>query len=202
MKRLALLTMLLLCGLLVCCVALAQMAGRTNSISPSPVRNDAAACALPCWHGIRPGETTLVRANQIMLSEGYTVQRTQENTALASYFPDGDSQCSVHLHHSGAVVDRIRLLDCPPLRLGDVMMALGTPVSLAPSGNYVTFAEGYVRVWLHGLACGETLTPFVGVDNISLSAQQYDDTVDVTWRGFMSPQRYAQNAPVLVLFLC
>ncbi len=189
-------------------VALALLTGLAMSVAQlrgeprSPVRRGA-FCELPCWRGIQPGETLIAQANRIMMAQGYIV----ENSASSLHFtpPEDRLDCQVSVEHRDARVTEVRLSNCPDLRLGDTLAALGQPDHLAPNLLTMGFDDGSVRLQLRSPGCGEHLSPFTDVQFISLSESPWNTAEDTAphWQGFALPWRYLRAVPnILVLAAC
>jgi hypothetical protein len=182
-------------------VGLAMGIGFVQAESRSPVLG-VDDCEAPCWWGIQPGETRISDANRVMIAQGYR----QENTGpRIIYTPPKDAPgCIVSLQHRNGIVRQTRLSICPDLRLGDVLVALGSPDHLATSFMTLYFDEYAVQMQLHLLDCGERLSPFSEVQFMVLSEPTGDaqETVSLRWQGFALPWRYLRSKPGLVVLAC
>ncbi|MAS32664.1 MAG: hypothetical protein CL610_01580 [Anaerolineaceae bacterium] len=200
MKKL-LLIQVMLATILAVLSGAAMGAGRLNAESRSPVRRNA-FCELPCWRGIQPGETFTARANRIMLAQGFTAQAT--GSRINYLPPDDSSACMVSMQSVDAVVTSLHLNACPALQLGDVLLELDQPYSLAP--NQLTFAyeNGSVRVQLYPPACNKHLSPYAKVQFITLTSRQadLDGGIQARWQGFALPWRYMRAMPTVVVLAC
>jgi hypothetical protein len=181
-------------------VLLTMNAGRLNGESFSPVSRST-NCPLPCWRGIQPGEIFIAQANRIMIGQGYMAQDRATNRAYIRYLPH-DSTCAVRLQHEEAVVNEIRLSDCPALRLGDVMVELGRPDGIATNRLYFNFDTGRLRVQLSLQECSTHLSPFVPIDYLSLTPDTAMLADDAMWRGFAFAWRYQRLQPGVMPLAC
>ncbi|MGQ9886901.1 MAG: hypothetical protein ACUVSX_00280 [Aggregatilineales bacterium] len=183
---------------------LALAAGLFGRLADPPVTAlaDSPRCALPCWNGIRPGEMLVPRASQILVSQGYDPSSDAQDRAHMHYAPRPHVEgCAVRLEHYNAIVTETRLSNCPGLRLGDVLAALGPPEGVQPGLLQFSFRGGQVRVKLRQDGCAPRLSPRLPVSSISLSADAQPSGY-IPWRGFMSPHHYLRLYPAVVLLSC
>ncbi len=158
-------------------------------------------CALPCWRGINPGRTHIDPANQIMLNMSYNAENTMINRTRLSYPAPDAARCAVQIEHREAIVTEMRLYQCPGLRLGDVLLALGRPDGVQP-GNMIFYFQGS-RVWakLHVNGCAPRLSPFLPVQELRMSIASAGDS-RVSWQGFLRPREYVRQFPETLLLTC
>lgn len=202
MSRLALVQSGLIAAVLLMLMAASIGLGQADTEPRSPVRRGA-FCDLPCWRGIRPGETLIAQANRIMLSQGYNPQNTGASVIMytLSVF-----DCTIRIRHRQAVVTEIQIWDCPGLRLGDVLNALGQPDHIAPNFLTYNFDAGAVRMQLypHLPTCDAALSPYAPVQFIFLSNQvtPQPESGEPSWRGFALPWRYRRAQPNVTVLVC
>jgi hypothetical protein len=199
MSRLALVQSGLIAAVLLILMAASIGLGQADAEPRSPVRRGA-FCDLPCWRGIQPGETLIAQANRIMLAQGYNAQ----NTGTRIVYTPPALDCTISIQHRQAVVTEIQLRDCPDVRLGHVLNALGQPGQIAPNLLTFDFDGGRVRVQLYPPACGAHLSPDLVVQFISLSnrAAEPAETGEPRWRGFALPWRYRRAQPNITVLVC
>jgi hypothetical protein len=160
------------------------------------------SCPLPCWNGIRPGEMSVDAANHILFSQGYEMQNSMMDRNHILYIPPTENRCTVGLGHQVARVTETRLSNCPNLRLGDVIAALGQPDSLLPHSLTFTFARGMARLRLRIDPCEDRLSPFSEVMFVRFARTPGLLPNEVPWQGFIPPKHYEQRFPGRVPLAC
>jgi hypothetical protein len=124
----ALLTAMLVAGLLA-----ARLVGSTRSLQAKMLL-DSGQCEQPCWHGIRPGETTLAEA-EAALREGNIVSIYSPHSAMILRWAirsDPPWRGSAFRFNAERADDTITFVELnPPLaamRLGDAIAIFGEPL--------------------------------------------------------------------------
>lgn len=158
-------------------------------------------CVLPCWEGINPGRTRIDPANQIMLNMGYNAESTMVMRSRLTYPPRDAASCAVQIEHREAIVTETRLYQCPGLRLGDVLLALGRPDGVQPGNMTFYFQQGRVWAKLHVNGCASRLSPFLPVQEIRMLAASEGDVM-VSWQAFMPPRDYVRQFPQTLFLTC
>jgi len=188
---------LIQCSLLPMLAALIFVAmGLGKSISGIPFQlRRSESCALPCWNGIRPGEMSVDAANRILFSQGYEMQNSMMDRNHILYIPPTDNRCTIRLGHQSARVIETRLSDCPNLRLGDVIAALGQPESLMPHSLTFRFGRGMAHLRLSIDPCVDRLSAFSEVMFVRFSTTPDISPYEVPWQGFIPAWRYEYRFP-------
>jgi hypothetical protein len=199
MKRLLILQCSILPPLVVL-VLLAIVLGSRLDNKPRLLRRSE-ICTLPCWNGIRPGEMSIDAANHILFSQGYEAQNSLMDRAHITYTPVGLG-CNVRLEYEEATVTETRLTNCPNLRLGDVIAALGDPDSLLPHSSSFSFERGMARLRLKHDPCEEKLSPYSEVMYVQFSRTPGILPNEVPWQGFIPVWRYGQRFPDTIPLVC
>lgn len=151
-----------------------------------------ASCALPCWANIHPGSTPAGDAVVELAQRGYTLRAARDSPYLLYAGPE--TACTARLEFRGTVVHTIRLR-CDDLRLGDLVIGLGAPDSIAPGATVARFDFGRIRARFNAPACVGRLTPFTPVTLVSLSGRSDVPTGASRWHGFQPLWRYRRLAP-------
>jgi hypothetical protein len=150
-------------------------------------------CTLPCWFGITPGVTTIPRANRMLMNANYT---TEEIFTVGSqtYIPNDFRRCKVEIATHDAVVVRIRLYDCPPTRLGDLIRLVGQPNGVITDRYGLVFRGGTVIAYAQRIICEWRYTPemFIGAIDLRPSGSPIGSVY--AWRGFTDLRRYMPRA--------
>ncbi len=160
------------------------------------------ACPLPCWNGIRTGEMSVDAANHILFSQGYEMQNSMTDRNHNFYISPTGSRCTVELGHQVARVIETHLSDCPNLRLGDVIAALGQPESLLPHSLTFRFARGMAHLRLRIDPCVDRLTAFSEVMFVRFSRMPDTSPYEVPWQGFIPAWRYEHLYSNTVPLVC
>ena len=200
MKRL----FLLQCSIIPLLAALifgAMGLGKINSNAPFQLRRSE-SCALPCWNGIRPGEMSVDAATHILFSQGYEMQNSMMDRNHILYIPSAENRCTIRLQHQSAHVIETRLSDCPNLRLGDVIAALGQPESLMPHSLTFRFARGMAHLRLQIDPCEDRLSAFSEVMFVRFSTTPDISPYEVPWQGFIPAWRYEYRFPNSMPLVC
>jgi len=200
MKRLLILYGMLAIPLLTMTIGAIAVGGADETQARSPV-SLAARCPLPCWRGIEPGKIGIVRANRILMGEGYTSQPVARDRRHIHYIPP-DEHCVVRLEHFEALVIETRLVACPGLRTGDIIAALGAPHSIGPNFMFYRFGDGIVRIRLRPRNCHDTLSPHTEVAYISLHIAETPQARELNWQGFAPNWRYLRVSPQVPPLAC
>lgn len=180
---------------------LAGLLGQIAGPADSPLTGSD-RCAPPCWNGIRPGEIYVPRASHILVNLGYDPSSSALDRTHVYYTPQETiTGCNVRLEHFDAIVTETRLTNCPGLRLGDLLAALGPPEGIQPGLLLFAFQGGQVHVKLAADGCAPRLTPHLPVAYVSLSAAGRQAGY-APWHGFMSPYHYLRLYPGVVLLTC
>lgn len=153
-------------------------------------------CPPPCWNTIRPGEMSIGEADRILIDDQYQRQVDQRGRPGTVYLlEDTASGCTVRLERQGGAMTEVRLLDCPALRLGDLIPALGHPQSLLPHSMTISFEGGMARIRLKLDPCKQRISPFSEVMFVRFARTPGILPNEVEWRGFIPARQYAQRFP-------
>ncbi|HEX2623159.1 MAG TPA: hypothetical protein VHL11_23525 [Phototrophicaceae bacterium] len=147
-------------------------------------------CQYPCWMGITPGKTPFAAANDLILKAGYN-QRQRPFSGPIEYTPLlAFTRCEVHLIVIDNIVVRLRLANCPPTRLGDLIQILGQPKGIIADRFAMVFSDGKLLVYAQRILCEQRFTPdtFIGmIDFLSDDQRVYSV---YPWQGFVDLRRY------------
>jgi hypothetical protein len=172
-------------------------AAQTSSEPPliAPDLRQFPQCQLPCWNGIRPDETSIVRANRILGEAGYTLDTPSGSDVTFYYYrPPAAQRCAVQLDVRDAIVRRIRLENCPPTRIGDLIRVLGSPTSVLVERSGLAFSDGAVFAFLFPESCARMYKPEAFVGTIDLRSPDVLRGYLQPWHGFIHG-RYYQPHP-------
>lgn len=179
-------------------------------------------CRLPCWNGIRPGETTLREAVDRLTDLAY--EPLQEQTAaipnVMNYITQNSSSiCQVGLGSArsmSAKISELTLRVCEGASLGHIIDMLGEPESMIPMISLLTYHNNQVVIVMRSEMCGSQLSPhsellFISITqpqtgNAALATEmilsELESRVDSTllpWRGFLPLWRYDDLFPERVV---
>jgi hypothetical protein len=182
------------------------------SVSALFTNPDGSPCKRPCLLGVRPGETTLEAAYNLLKSHpltrdfgdwsqrtGSTVARIRLNTVL-TVLQDHDGIVSViSLRFDGGADSRLA-----DISLGDVINVLGPPGFLQPSGQnervlrlYYPSERMVLISQVNERGDGKQLSATAPLMYLSLCAPDWFFSVwrspmlsAIRWHGFTSAQRY------------
>lgn len=175
-------------------------------------------CRLPCWNGIRLGETSVGEADERLHNMGYHVlpidspkgipnQTTYETDTVAA------GVCMVGVSRSRFLSTKIAemtLQICEGATLGHIVDMLGEPETIIPLVSLVSYHNGEVAIILRSEICQtHEITPRNDILFISLtqtqpvsSALSAELTLEkqtfssmLPWRGFMPLWRYGDLYP-------
>lgn len=181
------------------CLLLIQLArGSGERLKPLPTFLEHQDCSLPCWQGVRPGESSMADFWQTL-----EAVRAQGGW-MYSGFPSG-------LDESGASMTEFKLTLVPSqqIRLGDVLFAYGAPQALRvvqsrpPSRSrhltteaYLYWAEGHVQIIATQPDSRPGLTPDMWIRDIRMIAPSQEPLTlpgAQPWRGFGSALGYDER---------
>lgn len=196
-------------GSLVAITLLALVAGRVLGNTPSALRANN-TCQLPCWNDIRPGQTRLGEATNILRNLGYHPRRLNEDAGIATnliYISDDvASMCQVGLTPGfGGMVREIILRACDPLPIGDILNLIGNPDSMLPIASLMIFQEGQTILTLRQPTCSRhKIEPQATIRYISLADSTLNSLVAnqdsaLPWKGFVPFWHYGQLFPEQVV---
>jgi len=162
-------------------------------------------CRLPCWNNIRPSETRLSEATNILRNLGYRPRRFNEDAGIATniLYIHNEAQwiCQVGLTPGGGLVRELILRACEPLSIGDVLNVIGSPDSMLPIPSLVIFQEGQTILTLWQPACdGHKIYPsasirFISLADATLYVRVANQESELPWQGFLPFWRYGQLYP-------
>jgi len=179
-------------------------------------------CRLPCWNGIRPGETRLGEAINRLTELGYEPMQG-EGAAIPNVMNYVTSQpnsiCQVGMgapRSMNAKVTELTLQVCKGTSLGHIIDMLGEPESMIPMISLLTYENNQVVIVMRSEMCGSQLSPhselmFISVTQPPTGAgalatemilNQMQNQVDSTllpWRGFLPLWRYDRLYPERVI---
>jgi hypothetical protein len=151
-------------------------------------------CELPCWNGIHPNETSIARANRILGEAGYTLEApANTDVVFYRYQPPIPQTCAVQLDVRDTIVRRIRLEQCPPTRIGDLIRVLGAPSGVLVERSGLAFADGIAIAFLFPGPCDRIYKPDAFVGTIDLRTEDVLRDYLQPWRGFLDGQYYLPN---------
>ncbi len=211
---------LLLPGLLtapmIALMLVAMAVGQALGQSPSGF-NPIDDCHLPCWNGIRPGETTLLEADTLLTERGYRLATVERDGTFAipnniNYVPeDPNAVCHVGLGRvrlMSTTVSEMTLQVCEGASLGHIVSMIGEPEGILPFVSLVSYKKNTVTVVLRSEMCRTPLTPHSDilfivitqpVGSRVLTAEQIlesqEDSTILPWRGFLPVWRYDRLFP-------
>jgi hypothetical protein len=180
-------------------LAAGMRAGAAWGRAPASVA-DLDRCPLPCWRGITSGETTLEMARALLHERGYGQRPVSRFfTNPITFERAGSDECLVRIAYGFGIVADVVLHDCPDVRIGDVMAALGEPDGyVAP--HILSFRSATVFVEIVGRrSCNTPFSPRTRVENIFIMPASYPiNTITQVadlgrlnrWQGFMSGAHY------------
>jgi hypothetical protein len=186
---------------------------------------DSTPCRLPCWEGLLPGHSTEAEVRERLDSPGFISTTTVSETPYDFRAPSGEildgtmltamclspsDEVCVELSLAGETLYAIRIYPNFALVLGDLVDALGDPVSIAamPSGVehpdcliefawereqlLATHFEPYSREWpevCQAVRRGEGVSSGLRIDWVSIEsddwfAAMYPREVDLQWPGY------------------
>lgn len=192
-------------GALVTVTLLALFAGRAFG-SESRGLYAAADCQLPCWNGIRPGETRINEASNTLRSLGYRPRRFNEDAGIATNIvfihAELDGVCQVGLTPGfGGLVRELILRACEPMPVGEVLNLIGSPDSMLPIASLMIFQEGQTILTLRQPACTsrkiypQATIRFISLADSTLNTLVANQESDLPWQGFLPFWRYGQLHP-------
>jgi hypothetical protein len=184
---LILVEIILLSGLLLAAIEV----GRSNYDMPITVRDlrEVPGCTLPCWNGLTPGETSIAHANRVLLDSGYTTEGLSATMRL-DYTSASPLDCHIQLYTLGGNLTRIRLHQCLPAQLGDMMRLLGTPDGVMADRFAIAFRDGTVLVYAQRIICERRFTPGTFIGHIDLLSESQAVWSIYDWRGFIDLRNY------------
>lgn len=169
--------------------------------------NDETDCAVPCWRGITPGETTWNAASELARS-GREFTSFQEQTdpsgakALLWYSVDG-LQCCRMISETGATADEVFMLAQATVTMGAVIEAHGEPayaIARETEGGglliNVFYTEPAMLLYVFlGNSAGNSFTADSEVVGVSYLATDRMTTIiteldPTAWAGFTDPTAY------------
>lgn len=173
--------------------------GRNHYEMPITVRDlrESPGCTLPCWNGLTPGETSLAHANRVLLGSGYTTEGLSATMRL-KYQPSSPFDCHIELYTLGGNLTRIRLDQCPPAQLGDLMHLLGTPDGVIADRFAIAFRGGKVLVYSQRIICERRFTPGTFIGHIDLLSESQAVWSIYEWRGFIDLRNYMPRSTTRV----
>jgi hypothetical protein len=152
-------------------------------------------CEFPCWFGIRPDETSIASANRILNEAGYLLNTPPDSDGAFHYYqPPSPDRCAVQLDVRQTIVRRIRLEDCPPTRIGDLIRVLGTPTGVLIERSGLAFADGTVIAFMFPASCDQIYKPETFIQAVDARDADTLSSYLQPWRGFRDG-RYYQPHP-------
>lgn len=155
-------------------------------------------CGLPCWNQIVPRQTSFDAARAILDKADYNATNWGQTYRFEP--ADSDSACQVWLKIADSKVNVTSLVECPDVRLGDLLAILGKPDGILRSLSGLVFRDGQILVLVHEFACDEWFTPetnirmvyFADDEAMHVHNQQTTDPIyqSFDWRGFASRAYY------------
>lgn len=191
-------------------------AGRVLGGIPNGLEAEA-SCTLPCWNGIRPGETTLIEADAILRNLGYKLVGPDASVATTNNYESIQPApiCQVGLGRArilSARISEITLQFCKDTALGHLNELVERPESFIPYVSMLSYHKGEVIVILRSEICRTPLTPHNPILFISLTqptaqtpannaisaelaTQREENSTLLPWQGFLPLWRYDQLYP-------
>jgi hypothetical protein len=161
---------------------------------------DLDACHLPCWSGIRPGETQLGVADDALIAQGFTMSFDSPRQNYSTYSPmkAGDI-CAVKLYYEAGIARGLVLTPCERIRLGDWLTLLGQPENVSLSNTNPLLRGLAVMLVIPRTDCTKwPMSPFATVSQVSLSPANPRSgvaLVSLRWHGFIPYWRYREFEP-------
>jgi hypothetical protein len=176
-------------------------------------------CRLPCWNGIRAGQTPVKEADATLHTLGFELQSQDDNERLASTFSyaaaGANAICQVGIGRTPGVIPRVSELTlrfCGSTALGHIIDMLGEPETILPIVSMVNYHQGEIIVILRSRMCETAPSPhtpllFISLtppvvtspQNSILAAEQAgekdSESTNLPWRGFIPVWRYGQLFP-------
>lgn len=176
-------------------------AARSSSTPPliAPDLRQFPDCQFPCWNGIHPDETPVVRANRILTEAGYLLDTPPDSDGAFYYYRAPSlERCAVQLDVRETIVRRIRLEDCPPTRIGDLIRVLENPTAVLIERSGLAFGDGSVIAFLLPELCAQMYKPETFVGTIDFRSAETLRSYLQPWRGFLNGQSYQPHPQMSV----
>jgi len=194
----------MLIGTLIAATLLSLSIGRVFRLPPVSlyVSGD---CELPCWNNLRPGQTRVSEAGDILENLGYERRVFDPdpilaNTSFAAVEPN--AICEVHLNPiPGGSFDTITLRACTTLPIGDILSMTGQPESMLPYASVIMFQEGQMILFMRNSMCRQKqMSLYMPIQYILLADAGVNSVMtnqpsDLPWHGFLPFWRYSQLYP-------
>lgn len=194
----------ILTGSVVAATLVALLAGRTLNL-PLVTLSATGDCQLPCWNDLRPGETHVAEAGDILVSLGYERRVFDPDPILAntSFVSDEPNAiCEVHLNPiPGGSFDMITLRACSSVNIGDILSMTGQPESMLPFASVIVFREGQMILFLHSKMCEQQHVSlhmpvrYILLADEGVNAVMVNQPSDLPWHGLLPFWRYSQLYP-------
>jgi hypothetical protein len=175
------------------------------------------SCILPCWNGIRPGETTVLEADTILRDLGYRLVGPDDSIATTNNYESIQPApiCQVGIGRARILsvrISEITLQFCGDTALGHLNELVERPDSFIPYVSMLSYHKGEVIVILRSEICRTPLTPHNPILFISLTqpiqqtpannaisaelaTQREENSTLLPWQGFLPLWRYNQLYP-------
>jgi hypothetical protein len=175
------------------------------------------SCVLPCWNGIRPGETTVIEADSILRGLDYDLIGPDASVATTNNYESiyPVPICQVGLGRArilSARISEITLQFCEDTALGHLNELVEGPESFIPYVSMLSYHKGEVIVILRSEICRTPLTPHNPILFISLTqpisqtqtnsaisaelaTQREENSTLLPWEGYLPLWRYNQLYP-------
>jgi len=149
-----------------------------------------------------PRQTSLEVAKTMLTEAGYQLDAHGQDLLIFKP-PTVTHTCPIWLSSGSGFVKVISLVDCPGVRLGDLLAILGMPEGILQPATGLMFREGNVVVMVRSLPCDPWFSPqssilsiyFVDRNLASARNQIADDPIfdSLQWLGFASQGFYLQH---------
>lgn len=156
-------------------------------------------CIFPCWKGIIPGQTRRAPVHAYLNTAGYSVENPMVSIGTATglvYRNPTPSRCAVKLTFNDNLVDSVRLMGCPTMTLGEVMLIFGLPQRATFYGGRLSFQREGVMVETDA-ACTQRLTPDTPIVAVIFTRTRLEPvdgvTNEMSWSGFKHRQYYTPD---------
>ncbi|HEX2623158.1 MAG TPA: hypothetical protein VHL11_23520 [Phototrophicaceae bacterium] len=145
--------------------------------------HETADCQYPCWMHIIPGKTSFIVANDLILQAGYNGGERPFNGEV-KYTPPTLTRCEVRLFVLNDTVNRLRLINCQPTHLGDVIEILGQPEGVISDRFAMAFRGGKVLIYVQRILCEKRFAPDTLVGTIDFLNDTQPTYSIYPWQGF------------------
>jgi hypothetical protein len=160
---------------------------------PHPALAGLSACTSLCWHGIRPGVTSLDAARDIAEAQGDVYsQGYQPRTVTYSLTPQSGLRL-LTMRYDNRIIESLAVIPRESVALGDLMVELGEPDGVLINPNYtiLLYRDGKLGITIsYGPDGMSALSMFQReILSIFITAERIPS---LRWHGFAPTWRYCQ----------